>query len=113
MTKYRAQRTTVDGITFDSKKEARRWGELQMLAKAGEITELERQHKIPLAMDEYPIKIRSARYPNGRRVSYVADFTYFENGQFVIEDTKGFDTPLSRLKRAIVEAMTGAEVRIT
>ncbi len=119
--KYRAQRTTVDGITFDSKKEARRWQELKLLERAGEISELRRQvkynlyagHKRFIVDCAEPILIRSTRYPNGRGVTYVADFVYTENGQQVIEDTKGMDTPVSRLKRAIVEAMTGTKVRIT
>ena len=115
--KYRAQRTTVDGITFDSKKEARRWQELRLLEKAGEIRQLERQVRFHLwaycSGAPKDIKIRSQGYPNGRAATWVADFVYHENGAQVIEDVKGMDTQVSRLKRAIVEAMLGTEIRIT
>ncbi|MBS6476088.1 MAG: DUF1064 domain-containing protein, partial [Clostridiales bacterium] len=43
MQKYRSKKTTVDGITFDSRREAARWQELKLLERAGSITELERQ----------------------------------------------------------------------
>ena len=130
--KYRAKRTTVDGITFDSKREARRWQELKLLERAGKISDLRRQVAFPLyaaiimSSDDSPfqegetlsapIMIRSAGYPNGRQAKYVADFVYVENGKRVIEDVKGgkaTDTPLSRLKRAIVEAQEGVRIRLT
>lgn len=125
--KYRAKRTTVDGITFDSKKEANRWQELKLLERAGEISELRRQVAFPLwaatnsktisqTLDTPAgrlVKIRSDRYPNGRQATYVADFVYTENGQQVVEDTKGMITPVAKLKIAIVEAMLGIRVRIT
>jgi hypothetical protein len=106
----------VDGERFDSQKEARRWQELRLLEKAGEIGNLGRQEKFRLlGFGGREIKIRSERYPNGRRVSYVADFVYNEGPHktYVVEDTKGFDTPAARLKRAIFEAQYRIQVRIT
>ena len=112
--KYHAKRLTVDGERFDSYAEYQRWEDLKLLEKAGEIRGLERQVRIPLKCGADPIKIRSARYPNGRAVVYIADFAYFEGNARVFEDKKGMDTRVSRLKRAIVEAMyPDVQVRIT
>ncbi len=113
--KFGAQKVLVDGVTFDSKGEAKRWAELVLLERAGSIRDLERQVRIPLVIGMRPILVRSKGYPNGRQAKYVADFAYTESatGEEVLEDFKGFDTPESRLKRAIVEAMTGFPVKIT
>ena len=62
--KFRAVRTTVDGITFASKAEARRYQELRLLEKAGVITELELQPRYQLAVNNMDI------------CEYRADFTY-------------------------------------
>lgn len=113
--KYRAKQVVIDGERFHSYAEYERWRELLLLEKAGEIRNLERQVRIPLqAIGGNPIKIRSGRYKNGRAVVYVADFAYFEGNARIFEDKKGFKTPLSKLKIAIVEAMyPGIKVRIT
>lgn len=92
--KYRNVKTVVDGITFDSKKEAKRYGELKLLEKAGEITDLELQ-------PEYPLNV------NGKTVAkYRGDFRYFDrrNGVVVHEDVKGVQTPVFRLKKKILAA---------
>ena len=99
--KYRAIKTTVDGITFDSKAEARRYRELRTLEKAGAIRGLELQ-------PEFPITAR-----NGERVAtYRADFAYLEEGQRVIEDVKSSPTrtPVYRLKKKLVEAEHGVVI---
>ncbi len=99
--KYRNVKTVVDGITFDSKKEAKRYGELRMLAVAGEITDLKVHQRFPVFLNE--IKI----------CTYVSDFTYFPkpdddgNSEMVIEDVKGGNatkTPVYKLKKAMMEA---------
>lgn len=106
MTKFGARATVIDGIRFDSKREAKRWGELQWLQKAGEITDLERQVDIALMGQSGPIMTDS-----GKRVRrYVADFRYKKDGLVVIEDAKGFPTPEYKIKRAILAAM-GLEIR--
>lgn len=112
--KYRAKKTVVDGITFDSKKEAERYSYLKQLRAAGAISDLCLQPKFPFIINGEPVRIRSAGFPNGRAVKYVADFAYFDNGtqQRVIEDVKGMDTPVSRLKRALVESLYGFQVRL-
>ncbi len=109
--KYRAKPQIVDGIRFASKREAKRYGELKMMERGGAISELELQPRYLLGTDDAPILIRSGRYPNGRRASYFADFRYRDHaGETVIEDVKGVDTPLSRLKRAVVEAQYSVEI---
>jgi len=103
--KYRARPETVDNIKFDSGLEAQRYRELKLMLRAGLITDLELQPKFLMGTDDDPVLIRSQGYPNGRRRSYKADFRYFdvEAGAVVVEDTKGFDTDASRLRRAFVE----------
>ena len=97
--------TVVDGIKFDSRHEAGRYSDLKLLVRAGEISELELQPKFRLGTHDDPVVIRSAGYPNGRRVTYTADFRYLDNRtrKGVVEDAKKEDTPTSRLRRAFVE----------
>ena len=102
MSKYHAKPTIVDGIRFASKAEARRYSELKMLEKAGEIERLDLQPKFPLVV-------------SGLRVgTYIADFRYYRvlnrNARTtitsqVVEDVKGVKTPVYRLKKKIVEAL--------
>lgn len=100
--KYNAKRTAVGDLMFDSKGEAERWSELQLLLKAGEIKNLTRQVTIPCLI-------------NGRKVfSYRPDFVYLDTrtGQNVIEDFKGMQTDVFKLKRKILEAQ-GMTILIT
>ena len=91
--KYRNVKTVVDGVTFDSGAEARRYGELKLLERAGEIENLELQPKFDCIID-------------GKKVCrYRADFSYFTKEKRVVEDVKGFKTPVYRLKKKLVEAL--------
>jgi hypothetical protein len=91
----------VDGIRFDSRKEAGRWVELRALEAAGAIAAIRRQVRIPIIV-------------NGVRVcAYVADFVYVERGRWVVEDTKGFRTAIYKLKRKLLKAACGIEIRET
>ena len=101
--KYHAQRVDTEDGKFDSKLEFRRWRELKLLERAGVITELIRQVKIPL--------IPQSKY--GREIAYVADFSYREDGKVVIEDTKSeaTKTPLYRLKKRLVAEKYGIEIK--
>lgn len=94
-------RTTIGDQTFDSRREARRWQDLQLLLRAGQIRELKRQVSIALMGKNGPIKA-----PGGRRRFYRADFTYIEvrTGEAVIEDAKGHRTEIYELKRDILRA---------
>ena len=98
MTKYHAQRTEIDGVTFDSKGEAARWQELKLLERAGQISGLERQIKYALVV-------------NGVKLgAYVADYRYTENGEQVVEDFKGVVTPVYRLKKKLMKALYSIDV---
>lgn len=110
--KFNAKKTRVGDIVLDSSGEAVRYQQLLLLEKGGVIRELQRQVRFPLIVNGRHITTQDKL---GRLfpLNYVADFTYFENEIYVIEDFKGFDTPMSRLKRAIIEAILGVEIRIT
>ncbi len=97
-----ARKTTVDGITFDSAKEARRWSELKLLERAGEIRNLHRQTRHQLRGDKDWIKT-----PTGRYMTYVSDFDYIDmkTCRVVIEDAKGYRTEVYLMKKAIMAAM--------
>lgn len=98
--KYRNQRTKG----FDSKREARRFQELELLEKAGEIKDLKTQ--VPFTFD-------GLIYDSGRKVRYIADFTYLQNEQFIVEDAKGMKTPLYKLKKALMKYFYEIEVQET
>lgn len=97
--KYGAVKTTVDGLVFDSAKEARRYGELKLLEKAGEIHGLELQKPFDLTVSGDVL---------GR---YVSDFCYvMADGLFVCEDVKGMKTPLYRWKAKHFMAQYGFKI---
>lgn len=87
--KYRNTKTIVDGITFDSKREAARYQELRLLEEAGEIGNLRRQVKFELIPAQYD---RRNRKLLERAVSYIADFVYETEGFTVVEDVKSSAT---------------------
>ena len=95
----------MDGITFDSKKEASRWCELKLLERAGLIRDLTRQRRIELIPK---VGRHRARY-------YVADFEYLdtETGKMVLEDVKGVHTQVYELKKAIIRWRYGIEITET
>ena len=112
--KYGAKRTVVDGFKFDSQAEAYRYQQLVLMQRGGVIRELEVHPPFPLEINGKPLLLRSKGFPGGRKARYEADFRYFDvsKGDYVVEDVKGADTPISQLKRAIVEAQYGIRVTI-
>lgn len=104
--KYGNKKVEVNGIVFDSKKEARRWLELDMLAKAGEIQNLQRQ--VPYLL--IPSQSVDGKVVE-RAVSYVADFVYKQDGKTVVEDTKGHKTKDYILKRKMMLFFYGVQIR--
>src|SRR5262245_35080016 len=92
--KYRAVKTTVDGITFDSKREAERYTMLKALERVGEISDLELQPR-------FPLHVRAVDAPVSLIIGeYIADFRYRRAGNVsIVEDAKGFKTPLYRWKK--------------
>lgn len=96
--KYKAVRTTIDGITFASQREANRYAELKLLVKAKTISDLRMQYAYIIAI-------------NGVHIcNYIADFRYIENGQVVVEDAKGVRTPVYKLKKKLVEAAYNVKI---
>lgn len=91
----------VDGLKFDSRREARVYGLLRYRLQRREIEDLRRQVKIPLKGALGPILT-----PKGRQAVYIADFTFdeVETGEFVVVDAKGHPTEVYLLKRAILAA---------
>jgi hypothetical protein len=109
--KYHAQVCTVDGIRFDSRKEARRYEELMILVAAGEILWLELQPEFAVTVKEL-WRDPGALVVCGR---FRADFRYVETrtGEVVIEDTKSGPTKTTayRLRKRLVEAIHGVTIR--
>lgn len=116
MSKYNSKKWQVDGITFDSKTEARRWVQLKALEDAGEIKELRRQVEymlIPSQKLDIPVKRgKSKRKATTERpVYYKADFVYISGSQEVVEDVKGVRTPEYIIKRKLMKYIHNIEIR--
>ena len=96
MSKYKAKKASVDGIEFDSRKEANRYCELKLLQRAGKIQNLELQKAfelIPAQREADTIGKRGGIIKGKvieKAVFYRADFVYTENGETVVEDVKGY-----------------------
>lgn len=104
--KYHAKKVTHNGITYDSKKELQRHSELLLLERAGVIQGLQRQVKYELIPSQ-----RVAGKVVERPVAYVADFVYQQNGNTVVEDTKGFRTKEYIIKRKLMLWVHGIKIR--
>lgn len=92
--KYFAKAIKVDGEVFDSRKEYLRYKELELLERAGKITDLRRQVSYLLIPSQFdmvtdPKTGRRKRICVERECHYIADFVYKENGELVVEDCKG------------------------
>ena len=122
--KYRSKKVTVNGITYDSKKEAKRHQELLLLEKAGAIRDLQTQVKfvlIPAQYENYERYSKTGkRLKDGKRllereVSYIADFTYKQADNLVVEDVKGFKQSTAYavfvVKRKLMLYVHGIQVR--
>lgn len=96
--KYGNEPTEVDGITFQSGREAKEYGRLKLLERRGVISELRLQQ--PFALVVAGVKV----------ATYRADFTYFEGGVFKVVDAKGYRTALYRLKRRLMKAIHGIDI---
>lgn len=120
--KYGSRKVTVDGVTYDSTKEYRRFKELSLLERAGTIQNLQRQVKYVLipAQREYCDDIYTRGRNKGcfkpgklieRECSYIADFVYIQNGEIVVEDTKGFRTKDYIIKRKLMLWNYGIQIK--
>ncbi|NNH67806.1 DUF1064 domain-containing protein [Rhizobium laguerreae] len=101
--KYGAQKTMVDGILFDSKREAAYYSELKIREKAGEVSGVALQRPFPIIIAGTTV---------GKYVSDFAFIDHLQDRRLRIIDVKGFDTPLSRFKRKCVEAFYQIKVEI-
>ena len=104
--KYFAKKTVAMGLTFDSRWEAERWGQLKSMERAGIVTQLERQIKYELSINDVKI------------CNYIADFRYLleeENGlsKLVVEDAKGILTPEFKLKMKMMKAIHNIDIYLS
>ena len=104
--KYFAKKTVAMGLKFDSRWEAERWGQLKAMERAGVVTQLERQVKYELTINDVKI------------CDYIADFRYLieeENGlsKLVIEDAKGILTPEFKLKKKMMKAIHNIDIHLS
>jgi len=117
MNKYNARKTVIDGITFDSIKEANRYQELKLLERAGEISDLQLQVRYKFLINGENVRhLPSKTGRKGREISIKVDFQYKEDGQVIIEDVKGYSARGqldSFIKLAFLKTIYGVEVRIT
>lgn len=104
--KYGNKKITMDGVTFDSKKEYLRWCELCLLEKAGKITGLRRQVKYELLPSQRGFDGKVAERP----VNYIADFVYEMDGETIVEDTKGMRTTDYIIKRKMMLFFYGIQI---
>ena len=96
--KYGNRRTYVDGIAFDSAKEATRYKVLLILQGQGHIQHLILQPRFDLVVNEVKI------------ATYTADFQYVEDGEFIVEDVKGVRTRDYQIKKKLLKALYGITV---
>ena len=97
MNKYKNRKIVVDNIKFESNLEATRYKELKLLQRAKQISNLRLQ---------VPFLLQEGFKKNGkthREIKYIADFVYEENGQTVVEDTKGMKTETFKIKQKLFE----------
>lgn len=108
MNKYRAEKTTVDGIKFASKHEAGRYVELRYMERAGLISNLQLQRPFVLIGSQTDKAGKIIERP----VKYVADFTYKDqDGHLVVEDAKGVKTDVYKIKRKMMLSIYGIMIK--
>lgn len=101
MSKYHSTKTLIGNLVFDSKREAARWQELVLLARAGEISDLDRQVRFELI----------PKQQGERAVYYKADFVYTDKvGKKVVEDAKGVKTREYVIKRKLMLQKYGLRI---
>jgi hypothetical protein len=120
--KYHARKVTINGITYDSRKEYRRHTELLLMQRAGAISDLKHQVEYELIPAQYETYERygkkGQRLTDGQRcvekaVKYIADFVYTENGKLVVEDSKGVRTKDYVIKRKLMLYVHGIRIKET
>jgi len=101
--KYSARRVEVKGITFHSQREAARWQELMLMNQAGEVSNIRLQVAYPIVVNDVHV------------CTYIADFVYIETYRGIsieiVEDCKGYQTAVYRMKRKLMKAIYGIDIR--
>lgn len=97
MNKYNNKKAQVDMYVFDSILEAKRYKQLVLLKKANKISNLELQPRFLL---QEGFRKNNKTY---RKIEYIADFKYIEKGQVIVEDVKGKETEVFKIKRKLFE----------
>ena len=121
MGKYGNENVEYEGMSFDSKRELKRWKELLLLQEAGVIRDLKRQVKfeiVPTQYESYERKSKKGKllkpgvYAAEKSVNYYADFTYYtQDGEYVVEDAKGYRTQAYIIKRKLMLYLHGIRIR--
>lgn len=114
MPKYRNAKTEVEGIIFDSKKEARRYLQLKELERQGVITNLQRQipfELVPKQTLPEPYMKGNKMHRTEHAIKYYADFVYIKDGKVVVEDTKGYKTKDYRMKYKLMLFRHGIQIK--
>lgn len=121
--KYGSKKVEIDGIVFDSKREAKRWTELKLLERTGHISELRRQVEYVLIPEQrewtneiYQKGRNKGCFKKGklleRKCSYFADFVYLDSvGRISVEDTKGMRTKDYIIKRKLMLHVFGIKIK--
>lgn len=109
--KFNAKPQVVDGVRFDSKRELKRWRELQLLERGGKISQLERQLVCVLARG---VKIEGEKRARPA-LRYTVDFRYRdkETGSLVYEDAKGKADTAFRIRQHLMKSVHGIDVRLS
>jgi len=108
--KYGAKKTIVDGIKFDSKWEAERYGQLKAMEKAMFIRDLELQVPYDLIVND----IKICKYIADFRYKKESNHTITDDGYYieVVEDTKGFETQEFKLKKKLMKALHNIDIYV-
>lgn len=104
--KLKNQKTKIDSLSFDSKKEANRYCELKLLEKIGRIKNL----RLQVPFELIPKQLDKGGKVLEKAVIYKADFVYERDGKTVVEDTKGFKTKDYIIKRKLMLFRYGIRV---
>lgn len=119
------RKASYKGMIFDSERELRRYIELELMEKAGAISDLQTQVRFELIPAQYAEVLTGEHYKRGEKkgqpktkkvcieksVDYVADFVYMQNGERVVEDAKGHRTEKYIIKRKLMLWVHGIRVK--
>ncbi len=119
MNKYLNNKTKIDGILFDSKKEAKYYLRLKQDEKEGKITDLRLQVPYEIVPAVYKDEVKHLKTKDKivrrlvqRAIIYIADFVYTStsSGNTVVVDCKGFKTKEYILKKKMMLALKGIDI---